>query len=148
MELGDILKAAGRNKRRKRVGRGRGSGSGKTSGRGVKGSGSRSGWESRGLTEGGQMPMFRRLPKRGFSNANFRREFSVVNVGDLEERFKAGDHVTAVALRTAGLLRLVRSEVKVLGDGELTKKLIVEAAAFSRTAREKIAQAGGEARVV
>jgi large subunit ribosomal protein L15 len=100
------------------------------------------------MAEGGQMPLFRRLPKYGFSNVQFRRVYSIVNVADLEERFQAGDHVTRQALREAGLLRKVRSDVKILGSGELTKKLIVEASRFSKSAKEKIIQAGGEVKVV
>ena len=147
MNITEITTLAGRHKRRRRVGRGCGSGMGKTCGRGQKGGGSRSGWKQRGLQEGGQMPTFRRIPKRGFSNARFAARYSVVNVEDLNERFQAGAHVTAVTLRVAGLLRNRGLPVKVLGDGELQKKLIVEAAKFSESARSKIEAAGGEARV-
>ena len=119
-----------------------------TAGRGTKGGGARSGWKSRGLAEGGQMPIFRRLPKRGFSNAHFRQTYEVVNVADLEEKFEAGAHVTRQALVEAGLIRRQKAEVKILGDGALTKKLIVEAAKFSETARRKIAEAGGEAKTI
>ena len=148
MNITDITKAAGRHKKARRVGRGRGSGCGKTSGRGTKGAGSRAGWESRGQAEGGQMPLFRRIPKRGFSNAEFRKTFEVVNVADLEEKFESGTHVTREALLEAGLIRRPKAEIKILGDGELTKKLIVEAARYSETARKKIAAAGGEAKTV
>jgi large subunit ribosomal protein L15 len=102
----------------------------------------------RPLTEGGQMALFRRLPKRGFNNARFRTEYAIVNVADLEKRFEAGDHVTTHALQQAGLVRDVRSLVKILGDGSLTKKLTVEAHKFSKQAAEKIAAAGGEAKVI
>lgn len=148
MNITDITKLAGREKRRKRVGRGRGSGNGKTCGRGHKGAGQRSGWTSRGQFEGGQMPTFRRLPKRGFSNVQFATRYGIVNVGMLEERFEAGAHVTAQALMEVGLLRSARSPVKVLGDGELTKKLVIDAAKFSKSAAQKIEAAGGEARVI
>lgn len=148
MDIAEITKAAGRDKKRRRVGRGRGSGRGKTAGRGSNGCGSRAGWTARGMAEGGQMPLFRRIPKRGFSNAQFRREYSIVNLADLEQRFEAGDHVTRQSLREAGLLRNARTDVKILGDGELTKKLIVEAFRFSKSAMEKIAKAGGEAKIV
>ncbi len=144
MELSEILKQAGTHKKRKRVGRGPGSGWGKTSGRGHKGAGSRAGARKRDMTEGGQMPLFRRLPKRGFSNFVFRTNYSIVNVGDLEKRFEGGAHVTPEALLEAGLVRNLRDRVKILGNGELTKKLKVEAARFSRQAAEKIKAAGGE----
>jgi len=147
MNITEVTKLAGAHKRRKRIGRGPGSGHGKTSGRGHKGAGSRSGWKQRGFAEGGQMPIFRRLPKRGFSNANFRVEYQVVNVGDLQERFEDGAHVTPLALVQAGLVRRVREGVKILGNGALTKKLVVEAARFSAAAAEKIQAAGGEVRM-
>lgn len=147
MHIAEITKLAGADRRPKRVGRGEGSGSGKTSGRGTKGAGARSGWKQRGLQEGGQMPTFRRMPKRGFSNVQFEVRYSVVNVSALEETYPANAHVTPQALRESGLIRNLRLPVKVLGDGSLTKKLTVDAAKFSRSAMEKIKQAGGEARV-
>jgi large subunit ribosomal protein L15 len=100
------------------------------------------------MKEGGQMPAFRRMPKRGFSNARFRTVYSVINVEDLEARFEAGDRVTPIALVEAGLIRDVRHPVKVLGQGELKKNLMVDAAKYSKQAMEKIKAAGGEARVV
>lgn len=145
MELSEILKQAGRHKRRKRVGRGAGSGSGKTCGRGHKGAGSRAGAKRESLSEGGQMPLFRRVPKRGFSNFNFQTVYHVVNVGQLNDRFEDGAHVTREALLDAGLIRNLRNKVKVLGDGELSRKLKVEVGAFSKSAEEKIKAAGGEA---
>lgn len=148
MNIADITKQAGAHKRKKRVGRGRGSGSGKTSGRGHKGAGSRSGFTHRGLQEGGQMPTFRRMPKRGFSNVQFETRYNIVNVESLESRYEAGAHVTAQALLEEGLVRNLRFPVKVLGNGTLTKKLIVDAAKFSKSAAEKIQAAGGEARVI
>lgn len=146
MELADITQLAGAHKRRRRVGRGRASGHGKTSGRGHKGVGQRSGGRIRRLTEGGQMPLFRRLPKRGFSNAPFKNRYDVVNVSALEERFEAGTEVTKQALVAAGLIRCDRSLVKILGDGQLSKNLIVMAEKFSKSAREKISAAGGQIR--
>jgi len=148
MEIGEITKLAGKNQRRKRVGRGRGSGHGKTCGRGNKGAGQRSGWRRRGMQEGGQMPTFRRMPKRGFSNVRFATRYNIVNVGSLESRFEAGSHVTSQVLLKASLIRHLRYPVKVLGDGALTKKLIVDGAKFSKSAMEKIEAAGGEARIV
>lgn len=146
MNISDVLSRAGRRRNRKRVGRGQGSGHGKTSGRGHKGLKQRAGGSSRPLTEGGQMPLFRRIPKRGFSNAPFRTVYQIVNVGALESRFDNGAHVTPVALEEAGLIRDARRPVKILGTGALSKKLQVEVAGFSATAAEKIAQAGGEAK--
>lgn len=148
MNISEITKLAGSDKRRKRVGRGRGSGSGKTCGRGHKGYGQRSGAHRRGMHEGGQMPTFRRIPKRGFSNAAFTVRYNVVNISALSERYESGTHVTIQALLETGLIRNLRLPVKVLGDGELDKKLTVEAAKFSKSAVEKIKAAGGEARVV
>ena len=148
MNIGDITKLAGAKKNRRRVGRGRGSGYGKTSGRGHKGFGQRSGSHTRGLGEGGQMPTFRRIPKRGFSNAQFETRFAIVNVASLEARYEAGDHVTSQSLLETGLIRNLRFPVKILGNGTLSKKLTVDAAKFSKSAEEKIKAAGGELRVV
>lgn len=144
MNITEITKLAGANKRRKRIGRGRGSGDGKTAGRGHKGFGQRSGWRQRGLHEGGQMPSFRRMPKRGFNNAQFATKYNIVNVSALEERFEAGAHVTLQALQEVGLIRNTKLPVKILGNGSLTLKLTVDATKFSRSAREKIKSAGGE----
>ncbi len=148
MNITEITKQAGRHRKRKRVGRGHGSGSGKTAGRGHKGAGSRAGHRRMDTKEGGQMPAFRRMPKRGFSNAKFRKLYSIVNVGDLDARFEAGAHVTKISLREIGLISHLRYPIKVLGDGELKKKLKVDAAKFSKSAEEKIKAAGGEAIVV
>ena len=98
------------------------------------------------MAEGGQMPLFRRLPKRGFNNAQFETRYNVINVGELETRFEAGAHVTRAALAEAGLIRDKHLEVKILGGGELKTKLTVEAARFSRQAAEKIKAAGGDVR--
>ena len=129
---------------KKRVGRGHGSGHGKTSGRGQKGQKARSGWKggTRPGFEGGQTPLYMRFPKRGFSNAPFKKEYAVVNVRDLEERFEAGAEVTPETLREAGLVKK-NLPVKVLGDGELTKKLVVKVHKLSESAKRKIEAAGG-----
>jgi large subunit ribosomal protein L15 len=130
-------------KRRKRLGRGTGSGLGKTSGRGHNGQHSRSGASQPIHFQGGAMPMFRRIPKRGFNN-KFALMVGTVNVGDLEEHFEAGDEVTSESLRAKDLAKYKYDVLKILGDGELTKKLKVSAHRFSKTAREKIEKAGGE----
>jgi len=142
MKLHDLKNTFERSAR-KRVGRGDGSGTGKTSGRGGKGDSARNGFAYRGYFEGGQIPFFRRLPKRGFNNPNH-REFSVVNVGLLEQAFAAGDEVDLAALRAKGLVgKKVRDGLKILGDGELTKALTVKAEKFSGSAKAKIEAAGG-----
>lgn len=145
MMIHEITKLVGRNKQRRRVGRGPGSGRGKTAGRGHKGAGSRSGYGGsmpEGY-EGGQMPYFRRIPKRGFNNAAFRKEYAIVNVQALGARFDDGAEVNADMLAKVGLVRDPSQPVKVLGEGELNKKLTVTAARFSGSARQKIEQAGG-----
>jgi len=144
MMIHDITKQAGADKKRKRIGRGIGSGHGKTCGRGTKGAGARSGWSGsiRASREGGQLPWFRRLPKRGFSNANFRVEYYVVNVGDLEAMFEAGATVDAEALINKGMIPNTKQPLKILGDGEITKKLTVLAAFFTKSAEEKLTKAG------
>ena len=147
MMITDITSKAHRNKSRKRVGRGLGSGHGKTSTRGSKGMGQHSTDQARRLTEGGQMPMFRRIPKRGFSNANFRTEYQVVNVSALDA-FENGTKVTPAVLETAGLIRCSSAPVKILGNGELKKKLEVEATRFSESAQRKITEAGGQVKVI
>jgi large subunit ribosomal protein L15 len=136
-----------RRARKKRLGRGTGSRAGKTSGRGMNGAKSRSGWSSRGITGGG-LPFWRRLPKRGFSNAPFRTEYCVVNVGQLN-RFEAGTVVTPTEMAEAGLIKQVPDGgVKVLGDGELEKAITVRADAFSKSAAAKIEAAGGAVDVI
>jgi large subunit ribosomal protein L15 len=130
-------------KTRKRCGRGRSSGLGKTSGRGHKGAGSRSGYSRRPHFEGGQISFIRRLPKRGFTNAPFKMEYHVVNLRMLESRLENGATVTAESLVEAGLIRDTNQPVKILGDGELTKKFKITAAKCSASAREKIERAGG-----
>jgi large subunit ribosomal protein L15 len=143
----EITSVAGRRKSRKRVGRGSGSGHGKTSGRGHKGSRSRAGAMLRSLYEGGQMPLFRRLPKHGFSNYKFATRFDIVNVSQLE-RFDDGADVGAEQLSNAGLIDSCKSKVKILGGGGLTKKLQVTAHKFSKTAEQKIVGCGGMAKVI
>ncbi|AQT69835.1 50S ribosomal protein L15 [Anaerohalosphaera lusitana] len=144
----EITAVAGSDKKRKRIGRGRGSGHGKTSGRGHKGCGSRSGGSVALLYEGGSMPLFRKLPKRGFNNANFARKYEVVNISELERVFDEGTTVSVAEMAKAGLVRSVKSKVKILGDGELTKKLSVTAQKFSRSAEAKISGCGGSVKVV
>jgi len=148
MNLNEILSAAGKYKSRKRVGRGAGSGQGATSGRGNKGYHSRAGSNKSLGFEGGQNPMLKRIPKRGFNNANFRTEYEVINVSLLEERFEDGARVDAAALVEARLVSDAKSFVKILGNGELKKKLTVAANKFSKSAAEKIAQAGGSVELV
>jgi large subunit ribosomal protein L15 len=141
MELNNLKPKKGSRHAKKRVGRGPGSGHGKTAGRGEKGQKSRSGYSAKLGFEGGQMPLHRRLPKRGFTNI-FKKEYAVVNVSDLE-RFDNGATVDENALRAAGLVKGQNDGVKILGDGELTKKITVVAKKFSKTAKESIEKAGG-----
>ncbi|MBI4578582.1 MAG: 50S ribosomal protein L15 [Planctomycetes bacterium] len=147
MMISDVTSKARRNRRRKRVGRGIGSGRGKTSTRGHKGMGQHSSDQARRLTEGGQMPLFRRLPKRGFSNARFRTVYQVVNLADLAD-FEDGAKITPAVLEAAGLIRDAGRPVKILGTGDLKKKLEVEATRFSESAARKITEAGGQAKVM
>ncbi len=149
MMIHEITVKVGRYKKRKRIGRGVGSGQGKTAGRGHKGARSRSG--STGsihpAAAGGQMPLFRRLPKRGFSTARFRKVYQIVNTGHLDARFKDGASVDPQALAEAGLIGDVSRPVKILGHGDLSKKVTVTATAFSDSAVKKIAEAGGSTSV-
>ncbi len=144
MKLDEILHMAGKKKPRKRIGRGIGSGHGKTAGRGTKGTGARAGWEARLGYEGGQNTIYARVPKRGFNNYNFAKDYQIVNVSELE-KFDAGSTVDAAVLLKARLISDPVIPVKVLGNGELTKKLTVVAAKFTASASEKIAKAGGTA---
>lgn len=144
MSFNQITRTSDRYKSRKRVGRGSGSGHGKTSGRGHKGSLSRAGSTLRLLYEGGQMPLFRRLPKRGFSNAKFASRYQIVNVCQLE-RFDDDSNVSIEQMSEAGLISNSKERVKILGDGELTKKLKVSAHKFSKSAEHKIQACGGTA---
>jgi large subunit ribosomal protein L15 len=143
MMIHEITAQVGAHKRRKRIGRGESSGHGKTSTRGTKGSGARAGGGPAFGSEGGNMPLFRRLPKRGFNNNYFTQRFSVVNVGDLNRHFQDGQTVDAAVLVTRRLIRDEKLPVKILGDGEITRKLTVVAAKFSKQAADKISKAGG-----
>ena len=144
MGLNNLKPADGSKFERKRVGRGPGSGNGKTAGRGNKGAQSRSGWKYKRGFEGGQMPLHRRVPKRGFTNI-FRTEYDVVNLDQLEKLFEKGATVTVDSLRDAGIVSSRTALVKVLGRGEVTKALTVQAHKFSGKAAEKLAAAGGKA---
>ena len=146
MRLHELQSPPGANKRIKRVGRGTGSGHGKTSTRGHKGQKSRSGGGVRPGFEGGQMPLQRRLPKRGFTNI-FKKEYSIVNVKDFNV-FEEGIEVTPELLQQAGLIKNLKNEVKVLGDGDLERKVTVKAHRFSKQAEEKITARGGKAEVI
>jgi len=141
-ELHNLKPAEGATKKRKRVGRGPGSGNGKTAGRGHKGQRSRSGYSRRYGFEGGQMPLVRRIPKRGFTNI-FRVGYQVVNLRDLDRVFADGDTVSPQLLEEKGLIRGGKKPVKVLAAGELSKKLTVQAHAFSKNAQASIEAAGG-----
>ena len=143
----EITSVVGKHKPRRRVGRGTGTGHGKTCGRGHKGGGSRAGSTSVTLHEGGQMPLFRRLPKRGFSNYKFAIRCEIVNVSQLE-RFQDGADVGIEQLSDAGLVDSTKSKIKILGKGDLTKKLQVTAHKFSKTAEQKIVASGGTAKVI
>jgi large subunit ribosomal protein L15 len=147
MDLSNLKPARGAKQTKKRVGRGPGSGNGKTAGRGHKGAQSRSGYSFKRGFEGGQMPLHRRLPKRGFNNL-FRTEYAVVNLDQLEARFDQGATVTPDTLRETGLIHGKRLPIKVLGRGEVTKALTVQAHKFSGTAAEKLAAAGGKAEAI
>ncbi|MEC7408438.1 MAG: 50S ribosomal protein L15 [Planctomycetota bacterium] len=142
MNLNDVHSGIQKNRKRKRIGRGPGSGHGKTSGRGHKGHKSRSGYSRKPNFQGGAMPMFRRIPKRGFNNRWAVTVFAV-NVGQLNDAFDDGAEVTLEALAAKDLAKGSFDEVKILGDGELTKKLTISAHRFSKSAEEKIAAAGG-----
>lgn len=145
MKLHELKPAAGSTTAPKRLGRGVGSGLGKTSGKGHKGAKARSGGGKRPGFEGGQMPLYRRVPKRGFTNI-FRTEYATVNIGQLEV-FENGTVVTVDLLKEAKIIKKTLDGVKVLGSGELTKKLTVEAAKFTESAKEKIEALGGKAEV-
>ena len=147
MDLSDLKPAKGSKKNRKRVGRGHGTGQGTQAGRGHKGAQSRSGFKFKRGFEGGQMPLHRRIPKRGFHNP-FRVEYVVVNLDTLAERFEPGTVVTPELMRAKGLVSSARGLIKVLARGEVSKTLTVRAHKFSGKAAEKIAAAGGAAEVI
>ena len=142
------LNAAPEAKTRKRVGRGPGSGLGKTSGRGENGQKSRSGASIPAWFQGGQTPLYRRVPKRGFNNARFRTEYATINLSDLNKYFNDGDEVTPEILKEKGIIKQQLCGVKVLGNGELEKKLTIKANRFSSSAVTKIESAGGKAEVI
>ena len=147
MRLNELEKNVGATQRRKIVGRGRGSGLGKTSGKGHKGQNARSGGGVRAVFEGGQTPLYRRLPKRGFSNYEFKTTYAVINVSDLN-RFENGTVVSPALLKEVGLVKNQLDGIKVLGNGELTKKLTVQAHKFSKIAKEKIEKSGSKIEVM
>jgi len=147
MDLSNLKPAKGAKRQPKRVGRGEGSGWGVTAGRGHKGAQSRSGWKAKRGFEGGQMPLHRRVPKRGFHNL-FRKDYTVVNLDVLEDRFDSGTVITLELLRKDGLMSKSDQLLKVLGRGELSKSLTVRAHKFSVKAAEKISAAGGTVEVI
>lgn len=146
MKLHELKAVPGARKTRKRRGRGQASGQGKTGGRGMNGQNSRSGGGTRPGFEGGQMPLYRRIPKRGFTNI-WAKEYEILNVDDLN-RFEAGTVVTPEMLKELKMVKQVKDGIKILGDGELEKSLTVQAHKFSKTAIEKIEAAGGKAEVI
>jgi large subunit ribosomal protein L15 len=147
MSLHEINQGIHKHKRPNRKGRGIGSGQGKTAGRGHKGQFARSGWKALSIFQGGGSPLVRRIPKRGFTNSDA-KIVAEINVGDLEELFDDGESITPESLMKAGILKKKFDLLKVLGDGELTKKLAVSAHRFSASAKEKIEQAGGSTTIV
>ncbi len=147
MKLNELRPAEGSTRESFRVGRGPGSGNGKTAGKGHKGQNARSGGGVRPGFEGGQLPLYRKLPKRGFHN-KFATEYAIVNVATLDKFFQDGDVVTLEALLAKKIIRKAFDGLKVLGDGEITKKLTVQATVFSAAAKEKITAAGGQAEEV
>ncbi len=147
MKLNELQRNIGATHAKKRVGRGSGSGLGKTSGRGQKGQKARSGGSINPVFEGGQLPLYRRVPKRGFKNAKFKTVYAVINVADLN-KFEDGTTVTPAVLKEAGLLKNQLDGVKVLGTGKLEKKITIQANKFSTGALEKIKEAGSKAEVI
>ena len=147
MKLNELKKNEGATFRKKIVGRGRGSGLGKTSGRGQKGQNARSGGGVSPVFEGGQLPLYRRLPKRGFSNHDFKTVYAVINVGDLNV-FNDGDVVTPALLKEKGIVKKQLNGIKVLGNGTLEKKLTIQANKFSKSALLKIEESGSKAEVI
>ena len=147
MKLNELQKNIGATHAKKRVGRGSGSGLGKTSGRGQKGQKARSGASINPVFEGGQLPLYRRIPKRGFTNARFKTVYCVINVEDFN-RFENGTVVTPALLKETGLVKKQYEGIKVLGNGKLEKKLTIQANKFSASALEKIKEAGSKAEVI
>ena len=147
MKLHELEKNIGATHAKKRVGRGPGSGLGKTSGRGQKGQKARSGGSINPVFEGGQLPLYRRIPKRGFSNAKFKTRYAVINLGQLNV-FEDGTVVTPALLKDTGIIKNQLDGIKVLGTGKLEKKLTIQASKFSASAEEKIKEAGSKAEVI
>ena len=145
--LNNIKPAPGSTHKKKRVGRGPGSGLGKTAGRGHKGQKSRSGYSSRPGFEGGQMPLQRRLPKRGFTNI-FKKEWIEISLAKIEEFFNAGDEVTPEVLHERGLIKKAKHDLVILGNGDISKGLNISAHRFTKTAKEKIEKVGGSATLI
>lgn len=149
MQLHDVNEGIHKYKKRKRIGRGTGSGHGKTASKGHKGHSSRQGFKQNPLFEGGQMPLARRVPKRGFVNGAFKKNFAIINLEKIEAAFEAGAVIDEAALRARGLVKGRHDDgIKVLGDGEVTKALTIHAQKFSESAAAKIAAAGGSVVVV
>jgi large subunit ribosomal protein L15 len=144
LSLNNLHPAPGSTHKKKRLGRGPGSGLGKTSGKGHKGQKSRSGYSSRPGFEGGQMPLQRRLPKRGFTNI-FKKQWIEISLGKIEENFNAGDEVTPQILHDRGLIKKAKHDLVILGNGDISKSLKISAHRFTKTAKEKIEKAGGSA---
>lgn len=147
MKLHELEKNIGATHSKKRVGRGSGSGLGKTCGKGEKGQNARSGGGVNPVFEGGQLPLYRRIPKRGFKNAMFKTEYAVINLSDLN-RFEEGTTVTPALLKETGIIKKELSGIKVLGNGTLEKKITIQASKFSQTALEKINESGSKAEVI
>lgn len=147
LSLNNLHPAKGSTHKKKRVGRGPGSGLGKTAGRGHKGQKSRSGYSSRAGFEGGQMPLQRRLPKRGFTNA-FKKQWLEISLAKIEANFNSGDEVTPEILHQRGLIKKAKHDLVILGNGEISKALKISAHRFTKTAREKIEKAGGSATII
>ena len=147
LSLNNLHPAPGSTHKKKRLGRGPGSGLGKTSGKGHKGQKSRSGYSSRPGFEGGQMPLQRRLPKRGFTNI-FKKQWIEIALEKIDQNFNAGDEVTPELLHERGLIKKAKHDLVILGNGELTKKLTISAHRFTKAAKEKIEKAGGSATVI
>ena len=148
MQLNELRPGRGANKDRKRRGRGTGSGQGTTGGRGNKGQKARKSGQVRQGFEGGQMPLIRRIPKRGFNNARFATVYEIVNLCDIEERFEAGEVVNAESLKARNLVHCNKDGIKILGEGDFTKKLTFEVEKVSKSAEEKITKAGGEIKLI
>jgi large subunit ribosomal protein L15 len=149
MDLTRVHAGCQKRKPKKRVGRGIGSGHGKTASRGAKGQFASAGARLPGITfVGGQTPLFRRIPKRGFGNGMFARHYNVVNVGDIDKLFDSATEVTVESLRTKGLAKKTLDGVRILGEGDVTKKLVVKAHHFSKSAKEKIEAKGGTAELI